>query len=83
MGTPKIGIRELVEFVLRAGNLNASMNSQNTAAEGARIHRMLQKQRASHYEKEYTLEKKPLKWRIELLSFTVALMVLFAILTIR
>lgn len=57
MGTPKIGIRELVEFVLRAGNLNASMNSQNTAAEGARIHRMLQKQRASNYEKEYTLEK--------------------------
>lgn len=56
-GTPKIGIRELVEFVLRSGNLNASMNSQNTALEGARIHRQLQSQRSADYQKEFTLEK--------------------------
>lgn len=41
----KIGIRQLVEFVLRSGDLNETKNSQNTALNGARIHRRLQKKR--------------------------------------
>lgn len=54
----KIGIRQLVEFVLRSGDLNEVKNSQNTAANGARVHRRLQKQRAkdSHYESEVYLK---------------------------
>ncbi|WP_334352500.1 ATP-dependent DNA helicase [Companilactobacillus sp. HBUAS56257] len=54
----KIGIRQLVEFVLRSGDLNETKNSQNTAANGARIHRRLQKQRTKNkdYESEVYLK---------------------------
>lgn len=56
--TTKIGIRQLVEFVLRSGDLNETKNSQNTAQNGARIHRRLQKQRAKDeaYESEVYLK---------------------------
>lgn len=57
MTATKLGIRELIEFTLRSGDLNASMNSTNTAQEGARIHRMLQKSRGADYQKEYSLER--------------------------
>ena len=57
MSVTKIGIRQLVEFILRTGDLNATMNSQNTALEGARIHRKLQKQRDENYEKEYYVKR--------------------------
>jgi len=54
----KIGIRQLVEFVLRSGDLNETKNSQNTAQNGARIHRRLQKQRSKNkqYESEVYLK---------------------------
>ncbi|TGD23692.1 ATP-dependent DNA helicase [Companilactobacillus suantsaicola] len=54
----KIGIRQLVEFVLRSGDLNETKNSQNTAANGARIHRRLQKQRTKNknYQSEVYLK---------------------------
>jgi len=52
----KLGVRELVEFTLRAGDLGASSNSQNTALLGAQIHRRLQKQRGADYQKEYYLD---------------------------
>ncbi|MQS75385.1 ATP-dependent DNA helicase [Companilactobacillus halodurans] len=54
----KIGIRQLVEFVLRSGDLNETKNSQNTALNGARIHRKLQKSRSknSDYESEVYLK---------------------------
>lgn len=57
MAATKIGIRQLVEFILRTGDLNAAVNSQNTALEGARIHRKLQKQRGEDYEKEYYIKR--------------------------
>jgi Rad3-related DNA helicases len=50
----KIGIRQLVEFVLRSGDLNEVKNSQNTAQNGARIHRRLQKVRSK--DKDYESE---------------------------
>ncbi len=53
----KIGVRELVEFVLRSGDLNQRQGSQNTALNGARIHRRLQKQRGADYEKEVYLKQ--------------------------
>ncbi|GEO67448.1 ATP-dependent DNA helicase [Levilactobacillus spicheri] len=52
----KLGVRELVEFTLRAGDLGATSNSQNTALLGAKIHRRLQKQRGDDYQKEYYLD---------------------------
>ena len=54
--TIKLGVRELVEFTLRTGDLSATSGSQNTAQLGARIHRRLQMQRDSNYQKEYYLE---------------------------
>lgn len=60
MAMIKLGIRELVEFVLRSGDLNPqTAGSNNTALTGARIHRRLQKQRlAAHsdYQKEVGLK---------------------------
>ncbi|WP_125770245.1 ATP-dependent DNA helicase [Companilactobacillus furfuricola] len=53
----RIGIRQLVEFVLRSGDLNESKDSQNTAMIGARIHRQLQKERSDDYESEVYLKK--------------------------
>ncbi|MCT4397615.1 ATP-dependent DNA helicase [Pediococcus ethanolidurans] len=57
MANNKIGIRQLVEFVLRAGDLSSSSNSQNTALEGARIHRKLQKTGGENYEKEVYVKR--------------------------
>ncbi len=56
--TTKIGIRQLVEFVLRSGDLMESKNSQNTAQNGSRIHRRLQKTRSRNadYESEVYLK---------------------------
>ncbi|KRO03695.1 Rad3-related DNA helicase [Levilactobacillus paucivorans] len=53
----KLGVRELIEFTLRTGDLGTTSNSQNTALLGARIHRRLQKQRGADYQKEYYLDK--------------------------
>lgn len=47
----KIGIRQLVEFILRSGDLNPTANSQNTALKGAQIHRRLQKSGAQTTKK--------------------------------
>ena len=55
--TTKLGVRELVEFTLRTGDLSATSGSQNTALLGAQIHRRLQKQRGENYQKEYYLDK--------------------------
>lgn len=54
----KIGIRQLVEFVLRSGDLMENKNSQNTAQNGSRIHRRLQKTRSRNtdYESEVYLK---------------------------
>ncbi len=56
MTTHKIGIRELVEFLLRTGDLNPVSSSDNTLQEGSRIHRKLQKQRPSTYKAEVSLK---------------------------
>ncbi len=56
MMAQRIGVRELVEFECKSGDLDASQSSTNTALEGARIHRMLQKQAGPNYEKEVTLK---------------------------
>ncbi|GAA6112752.1 ATP-dependent DNA helicase [Apilactobacillus apinorum] len=51
-----IGIRDLVEFTLRSGDLNAKLNSNNTAKQGAKIHRKLQNSKYKAFENEYYLD---------------------------
>lgn len=53
----KIGIRTLVEFVLRSGDLVESKGGQNTALTGAKIHRRIQGTRSEAYESEVYLKK--------------------------
>lgn len=52
----RIGVRELVEFECKSGDLDEAQASSNTAQEGARIHRLLQKQAGADYEKEVALK---------------------------
>lgn len=54
MASNRIGVRELVEFTVRTGDLNpASSPSANTAALGSRIHRQVQD---AHDEEDYESE---------------------------
>lgn len=53
----RIGIRQLVEFVLRKGDLVENKDSSNTALAGAMIHRRLQSGRSDDYESEVYLKK--------------------------
>ncbi|WP_261806312.1 helicase C-terminal domain-containing protein [Lapidilactobacillus luobeiensis] len=51
----KLGIRELIEFTLKSGDLVPQPSSNHTALAGARIHRRLQKQAGPDYQKEVHL----------------------------
>lgn len=50
----KISVRNLVEFVLRSGDIDNRFQggSDNAMAEGSRIHRMIQKRMGAEYEAE-------------------------------
>ena len=52
------GIREMVEFVHRRGNLagDGGFRPSNRATEGARLHRLVQKRRGAGYEAEVAVE---------------------------
>lgn len=51
----KLGIRQLIEYTLKSGDLTPQTTSNNTAMAGARIHRKLQKQGGADYQKEVLL----------------------------
>lgn len=51
----RISVRGLVEFLLRSGSIDNRYGGSERMAEGARIHRMLQKQAGKNYQKEVTL----------------------------
>ena len=55
----RISVRNLVEFILRSGNLESGSGIQDKEAmqKGSRIHRKLQKQAGSHYSPEVSLKK--------------------------
>lgn len=56
--TIKISVRELVEFILRSGDLDnrsGGGNDVDAMQEGIKIHRMLQKQMGSNYQAEVPL----------------------------
>ena len=52
-----IGVRKLVEFILKKGNLISSVNSQNTALDGINIHQQLQKTFSKDTKAEFSLKK--------------------------
>jgi DNA excision repair protein ERCC-2 len=56
----KISVRNLVEFVLRSGDLDSSFSAGDRALEGARIHRNIQNSYGPTYTAEVTLA-----WRYE------------------
>lgn len=56
MTVHQVGIRELVEFLLRTGDLSPALSSENTAQEGSRIHRKIQHSRPASYQSEVALK---------------------------
>lgn len=65
----KISVRNLVEFILRSGNLNnrrTSAADREAMQKGSRIHRKLQKQMKPSYKAEV-----PLKWEEEYPDFII------------
>lgn len=64
----RISVRRLVEFILRAGDIDnrRRSGSDNVMAEGSRIHRMIQRRMGS----EYTAEV-PLSYRYEAINYDI------------
>ena len=58
MDVVKIGIRTLVEFVLRSGDIDSSFFDKNRMLEGADIHRKIQSAKSENYQSEYYLKIK-------------------------
>lgn len=56
MNNIKISIRNLVEFILRSGDIVSSYIGKNRAVEGTRIHTMIQKEMDDNYTSEVTLK---------------------------
>lgn len=52
----KISVRNLVEFVLRSGDLDTSFRSMSRAVEGTKAHQKVQKSKDENYEAEVTLK---------------------------
>ncbi|MBU5479943.1 ATP-dependent DNA helicase [Blautia sp. MSJ-19] len=55
----RISVRNLVEFILRSGDLKSSGGAADKEAmlKGSRLHRKIQKQMGSHYQPEVSLKK--------------------------
>ena len=55
----RISVRNLVEFILRSGNLDSRRGSSDKEAmlKGSRLHRKIQKQMGSNYRPEVSLKK--------------------------
>ncbi|WP_268912422.1 ATP-dependent DNA helicase [Lentilactobacillus sp. SPB1-3] len=56
MNSIQIGIRTLIEFILKRGDLVPTSSSDNSMAAGSRIHRKIQKSRPVTYESEVSLK---------------------------
>lgn len=52
----KISVRNLVEFVLRSGDLDSSFRSMSRAVDGTKAHQKVQKSKDENYEAEVTLK---------------------------
>ncbi len=54
----KISVRNLVEFVLRAGDIDTSFRSMSSGVEGTRAHQKVQRSKGKDYEAEVSLKHK-------------------------
>lgn len=54
--TVKISVRELIEFVMRSGDIDNSLKSSVRAIEGTRVHQKLQKEGGEGYSSEVSLK---------------------------
>jgi len=54
-GVVKISVRNLVEFILRSGDLTSGFSSSSRALEGSKIHRRIQKAQGADYQPEVHL----------------------------
>jgi DNA excision repair protein ERCC-2 len=65
----KVSVRELVEFVLRCGDIDTSIVSSVRALQGINVHKKLQLEGGENYEKEvslkYEFEFSSVKYKIE------------------
>jgi DNA excision repair protein ERCC-2 len=52
----KISVRNLVEFILRSGDINSTYIGRNRMTEGTRIHQLVQKKMDKNYMPEVTLK---------------------------
>lgn len=52
----KISIRDLVEFILRSGNISTGFSGSSRAVEGTKAHKKIQKASKENYESEVTLK---------------------------
>lgn len=57
-GQIRISVRQLVEFILRSGDIDNRhhVSSESAMQEGSRIHRMIQKRMGSEYQAEVSLQ---------------------------
>ena len=64
----RTSVRNLVEFILRSGNIDnrRASSPENAMLEGGRIHRMIQKRMGADYRAEVAL-----KYRYETEQYTV------------
>jgi DNA excision repair protein ERCC-2 len=51
----KVGVGNLVEFILRSGDLTSAFTGSSRMLEGSRIHRSIQQSQGSEYESEVSL----------------------------
>ncbi|MCL2422135.1 MAG: ATP-dependent DNA helicase, partial [Defluviitaleaceae bacterium] len=66
MHTVNISVRQLVEFILRSGNIDSGFFiSNNRALEGTRVHQRIQKIRKKEVEDADGLYKKEVQLQIE------------------
>ena len=52
----RVSVRNLVEFVLRCGDIDSSFGGSSRAVEGTRIHKKIQKAQSEEYSAEVTLK---------------------------
>ncbi len=64
----KISIRNIVELVLRSGDIDSRLVSSNRMLEGTRIHQKIQKESGDNYNKEF-----PLNFDYEIEDFVIKL----------
>lgn len=64
----KISVRNLIEFILRCGDINSGFSGSKRAVEGTRVHRKIQKSQKENYKAEV-----PVTFSVDLDSFNLVI----------